>query len=57
VGNREVEIDYLIKNGKILGHKGIWDKTTELFDEALKIAEELGDKERISNCNATFGVE
>lgn len=55
LGNREVEIDYLIKNGKILGHKGVWDKTTELFDEALKIAEVLGDKERISNCNATFG--
>ena len=55
LGNRELEIDYLIKNGKILGHKGVWDKTTELFDEALKIAEALGDKERISNCNATFG--
>ncbi len=55
LGNKELEIDYQIKNGKILGHKGIWDKATEFFSEALKIAEDLVDKDRIANCNATLG--
>ena len=55
LGNKELEIDYQIKNGKILGHKGVWDKASEFFNEALKIAEDKVDKERIANCNATLG--
>ena len=53
--NQKIEIDYLIKKGKILEYIGKWDKADHFYKEALQKAEEAGDVDRIGNCNTVIG--